>query len=95
MGPLAGRSYRRSRTFRQSCKKKKSLVAQWRVTKTDKLKSSPFIPLLEEGEADTDGHVVDTQRNRVPLFWRVLSGHIIASNKHSHKSVNSSTMSSM
>lgn len=32
------------------------------------------LPLLEEGEADTDGHVVDTQRNRVSLLWTVLIG---------------------
>lgn len=33
---------------------------------------SGLLPLLEEGEADTDGHVVDTQRNRVSLLWTVL-----------------------
>lgn len=30
-------------------------------------------PLLEEGEAHADGHVVDAQRDGVPLFWSVLS----------------------
>lgn len=37
------------------------------------------LPLLEEGEADTDGHVVDTQRNGVSLLWTVLREH---RNKH-------------
>lgn len=32
-------------------------------------------PLLKEGEADTDGHVVDAERNGVSLLWAVLMEH--------------------
>lgn len=32
-------------------------------------------PLLEEGKTDADGHVVDAQRDRVPLFRSVLFGN--------------------
>lgn len=37
---------------------------------------SSVLPLLEEGEADADGHVVDTQRNGVSLLWTVLKTEI-------------------
>jgi len=36
------------------------------------LKFKKNVPLLEEGEADTDGHVVDAQRNGLSLVWTVL-----------------------
>ena len=29
-------------------------------------------PLLEEWEADADGHVVDAECDRIPLFWTIL-----------------------
>lgn len=72
---------------------KKPLMAKWRVKKKQKIckclnPKCISLPLLKEGKADTDGHVVDAQRNRVPLFWRVLSGQVIVSNKRSHKSLN-------
>lgn len=44
---------------------------------------SSVLPLLEEGEADADGHVVDTQRNGVSLLWTVLKTEIKKKKKYS------------